>query len=190
MGVLKLTPTHTYSLSHSARPCLAEMTSVMTCWKANSFNDVPCKKEVEEFVKCSERVVSWMGRGVGMGGGAENEQYGVQLAMKGHARESQSNGMTFHDAFLVLHPYNDPHLQKCAPFRIDPKHLPKTWPIKQTTCHWLQPLSVFCIVALSKWLFHLKAFQDSGIWGQIWVWLCWVAFGDIPRNPKGPLATP
>eukprot|EP00731_Ephydatia_muelleri_P025565 Em0017g648a len=38
------------------RPCLAEMTTVMTCWKANSFNDIPCKKEVEEFVKCSERV--------------------------------------------------------------------------------------------------------------------------------------
>ena len=39
---------------------MGEMTAVMTCWKANSFDDVPCKKEVEEFVKCSERMVSCM----------------------------------------------------------------------------------------------------------------------------------
>ena len=45
-------------LSSPGRPCMAEMTAVMTCWKAYSFDDIPCKKEVEEFVKCSERVVS------------------------------------------------------------------------------------------------------------------------------------
>lgn len=35
-------------------PCLAEMTAVMACWKVNSFEDVPCKKEIEDFVQCME----------------------------------------------------------------------------------------------------------------------------------------
>ncbi len=37
-------------------PCVHEMTSIMTCWKANTFDDVPCRKEIAAFVSCVERV--------------------------------------------------------------------------------------------------------------------------------------
>ena len=39
-------------------PCLSEMTAVMSCWKVNSFDDVPCRKEIQDFVACAEKAVS------------------------------------------------------------------------------------------------------------------------------------
>lgn len=36
-------------------PCTHEMTAVMGCWKANSFDDIPCGKEIEAFMFCVER---------------------------------------------------------------------------------------------------------------------------------------
>ena len=36
-------------------PCVQEMTAVMSCWKANTFDDIPCRKEIEAFVSCVER---------------------------------------------------------------------------------------------------------------------------------------
>ena len=37
-------------------PCLQEMTAVMSCWKANTYDDLPCRKEIQQFVLCAERV--------------------------------------------------------------------------------------------------------------------------------------
>ena len=39
-------------------PCLSEMTAVMSCWKVNSFDDVPCRSEIQDFVACAEKAVS------------------------------------------------------------------------------------------------------------------------------------
>ena len=46
------------SLHSVAAPCLVEMTAVMTCWKSNAFDDISCRKEIEEFIKCAEAAVS------------------------------------------------------------------------------------------------------------------------------------
>ena len=36
-------------------PCVHEMTAVMRCWKSNSFDDIPCGKEIQAFVSCVEK---------------------------------------------------------------------------------------------------------------------------------------
>ena len=46
------------NLLAAAASCLSEMTAVMSCWKVNSFDDVPCRKEIQDFVACAEKVVS------------------------------------------------------------------------------------------------------------------------------------
>ena len=33
---------------------------MMACWKINVFDDVPCKKEIQAFVQCAEKVVSYL----------------------------------------------------------------------------------------------------------------------------------
>ena len=47
-----------YTLFSAVVPCLSEMTAVMSCWKVNSFDDVPCRKEIQDFVACAEKAVS------------------------------------------------------------------------------------------------------------------------------------
>lgn len=36
-------------------PCIADMASVMRCWKSNNFSDVPCMEEIKLFKNCLER---------------------------------------------------------------------------------------------------------------------------------------
>ncbi len=40
-----------------AATCLAEMSAMMNCWRENTFEDVPCSKEIQMFLECSARVV-------------------------------------------------------------------------------------------------------------------------------------
>ena len=49
---------HGHSMCPTAAPCLSEMTAVMSCWKINAFDDVPCRKEIRAFVQCAENFVS------------------------------------------------------------------------------------------------------------------------------------
>ena len=45
---------------HVDPPCLGEMTAVMACWKLHSFDDSPCKKEIQAFNICTQEVVSFI----------------------------------------------------------------------------------------------------------------------------------
>ena len=38
--------------------CITEMGDMMECWRNNSFEDPPCKKEIDMFLHCSYKVVS------------------------------------------------------------------------------------------------------------------------------------
>ena len=37
-------------------PCSQEMTTLMSCWKQNNFNDLSCGQEITRFLDCSQRI--------------------------------------------------------------------------------------------------------------------------------------
>ena len=56
MRQMKLKPTVKTSRKLTQQtPCLADMASVMRCWKSNNFSDVSCMEEIKAFKNCLER---------------------------------------------------------------------------------------------------------------------------------------
>jgi hypothetical protein len=37
--------------------CGSEMSAMMSCWRMNRFEDIPCSKEIQMFLECSRKVV-------------------------------------------------------------------------------------------------------------------------------------
>ena len=67
-------------------PCVHEMTAVMGCWKTNTFDDMPCSKEIDAFISCVQRSKSETKTSKGKSGGERYEVNELNERMKQFVR--------------------------------------------------------------------------------------------------------